>query len=530
MKQCAIIAPRLALSAWLRTIRDERRRALACCRNETDTMSITNRLFSEIAVGDSASSRRVCTDNDLYIFAHASGSLNPLSLPDPGGGPAQPPLAASMWVGALVSHVLDNLLPGPGALYRAQSFTFHDRVQVGDELVITVRVIEKREPDLLVMETLVAKANGERVADGIGEVHAPERKMVYEHLSAPPLMIHRHEQSERLLEMAKGRPALPTAVVCPQDEPSLDGALQAAEAGLIRPILIGDRALIERTAALIGRHLDGIEIIDIDRPGLAAAQAVSLVHSGRARAIMKGALHSDALLEHIVKRDGGLRGDRRISHVFVMDTPGLDHPLFISDAAINIAPDLQCKVDITQNAIDLARACGIATPRVGVLSAVETVNPNIPSTLDAAILSKMAERGQIEGAIVDGPLAMDNAVDVEAARTKGITSLVAGRAEVLIVPNMESGNMLVKELTFIAHAEAAGLVMGASVPVMLTSRADSARARLVSCALAVLYDAWRRRGPRDGARASGTAMPDRAIMPDRTDSPDPTDAPGVADR
>ena len=209
---------------------------------------------------------------------------------------------------------------------------------------------------------------------------------------------------------------------------------------------------------------------------------------------MKGNIHSDLLLAQVVKKDGGLRGNRRISHVFVMDVPTLDELLFISDAAINISPDLITKVDIVQNAIDLARACGIDKPRVGVLSAVETVNPNIPSTLDAAILSKMAERGQITGGIVDGPLAMDNAMDVAAARTKGIASLVAGHANVLIVPNLESGNMLAKELTFVARAEAAGLVVGAKVPIMLTSRADNDRARLASAALAQLYEYMRRTG------------------------------------
>lgn len=458
-------------------------------------MTVTNRLFHEIAVGDSASARRICTDHDLYVFAHASGSLSPLHLPDPSSafGADQPPLAASMWVGALVSHVLDTLLPGPGALYRAQSFTFHERVTVGDELVITVRVIEKREPDLLVMETLVTKAGGERVADGIGEVYAPKTRVVLENVSPPQVTVQLHRQSDRLIAMTEGLPPLPTAVVCPHDPVSLDGALQAAQAKLIVPILIGDPDRIAQTALALGRDLDGFEIVAAAGDSQAAARAVAMVHERRVRAVMKGALHSDVLLEQVVKRDGGLRGERRVTHVFVMDTPGLDHPMLISDAAINIAPDLACKVDITQNAIDLARACGIATPRVGILSAVETVNPNIPSTMDAAILSKMAERGQIEGGIVDGPLAMDNAVDVEAARTKGITSLVAGRAEVLIVPNIEAGNMLVKELTFIAHAEAAGLVMGTLVPVMLTSRADSARSRLVSCALAVLHDDWRRR-------------------------------------
>ena len=480
-------------------------------------MTISNRLFDEIAVGDTASARRVCTDNDLFIFANASGNLNPLLLPDRDGDgdPSTPPLAPSMWVGALVSQVIGTLLPGPGSMYRAQSFTFGERVLVGDELLVTVRVIEKREPDLIVIQARVEKSTGEVVADGVGEVYAPKRKLVYESISLPPVIVHRHAQFERLLATCEKLEPLPTAVVCPHDGPSLDGALQAAAANLIVPILLGDRAEIERAAAGLGKRIDGIELLDLGQHHLAAAHAVHLVLQGKARAIMKGALHTDTLLGQIVKREGGLRTGRRITHVFVMDTPGMEHPLFISDAAINIAPDLAAKVDITQNAIDLARACGIEVPRVGILSAVETVNPNIPSTLDAAILSKMAERGQITGGMVDGPLAMDNAVDVQAARTKGITSLVAGRAEVLIVPNLEAGNMLAKELTFIAHAESAGLVMGAAAPVMLTSRADSARARMVSCALAVLYDDWRRRG----GRARG----------DDGDA-DAADAPEVADR
>ncbi len=226
----------------------------------------------------------------------------------------------------------------------------------------------------------------------------------------------------------------------------------------------------------------------------AAACAVAMVRSGEAGAVMKGAIHSDELLAAVVKKDGGLRSRGRISHVFALDVPTLDELLFISDAAINIAPDLIAKMEITQNAIDLARACGLELPKVGILSAVETINPHIPSTLDAAILSKMAQRGQITGAVVDGPLAMDNAIDIEAARTKGITSLVAGHANVLIVPNLESGNMLAKELTFVARAEAAGLVLGALVPIILTSRADNDRARLASCALAQLYAYWLLRG------------------------------------
>ena len=461
-------------------------------------MTVSNRLFDEISVGDSARASRVCTDNDMYVFANASGNLNPLHLPDhhsgDGGTDDHRTLAPSMWVGALVSNVIGNLLPGPGSLYRTQSFTFHQRVFVGDELEISVKVIEKREPRLLVMETRVGKSNGDLVADGIAEVFAPPKKLVFEGIEPASVMVHRHAQFDRMLSACHGMPALPTAVVYPQDGPSLDGALLAAAAGLIVPVLIGARAEIERTAAALGKSIEGLEIIDIADAGRAAARAVELVHEGKVRAIMKGSLHSDTLLEHVVKKDGGLRTSRRISHVFVLDVPGLTHPLFISDAAINIAPDLAAKTDITQSAIDLARACGLEKPRVGILSAIETVNPHIPSTLDAAVLSKMAERGQIRGGIVDGPLAMDNAIDLEAARTKGITSLVAGRAEVLIVPNMEAGNMLAKELTFIAHADAAGLVMGAQVPVMLTSRADTARARLVSCAIALLCDDWQRTG------------------------------------
>ena len=233
---------------------------------------------------------------------------------------------------------------------------------------------------------------------------------------------------------------------------------------------------------------------DLDRVEAAleeGAKAVAMVNEKKVRAIMKGNVHSDELLAQVVKREGGLRGKRRISHVFVLDVPTLNEPLFISDAAINIAPDLTTKVDIVQNAIDLARACGLEQPRVAILSAVETVNVNIPSSMDAAILAKMADRGQITGGIVDGPLAMDNAIDLMAAQTKHLESPVAGRAQVLIVPNLEAGNMLAKQLTFVSHAQPAGLVLGARVPVMLTSRADNERARLFSCALALLYDAFK---------------------------------------
>ena len=283
-------------------------------------------------------------------------------------------------------------------------------------------------------------------------------------------------------------------MVCPDDANSLGGAMLALKEGLIAPIFVGCKTRIGEAAGEIGADISAIELIDIDDEQEAAGHAVSLVHKGRVKAVMKGHLHTDGLLHHVVKKNGGLRTARRLSHVFVLDVPGRPTPVLISDAAININPDLESKVSITQNAIDLARAIGIETPKVGILSAVEVVNPKIPSTLDAAVISKMAERGQIKGGLVDGPLAMDNAIDIDAARTKGITSLVAGRAEVLIVPNLEAGNMLAKELTFISHAEAAGLVIGTKVPVILTSRSDDDRARLASCALALLYAHWRKTG------------------------------------
>ena len=265
------------------------------------------------------------------------------------------------------------------------------------------------------------------------------------------------------------------------------GVIKAMRHTLIHPILIGDRHKIAAAAHELGEDIAGCSVIHVETHRDAAAMGVKLVNEGRAKALMKGYLHTDELLGQVVKSDGGLRIGRRLSHVFVFDVPGQKHLIFVTDAAINIAPDLETKVDIVQNAIDLARTLGIETPKVGVLSAVETVNPKIPSTLDAAALSKMAERGQIRNGLVDGPLAMDNAIDMNAARTKGIKSLVAGQADILVAPNLESGNMLAKELTFVAHAEAGGVVIGAKCPIILTSRSDDDKARLASCAIAALY-------------------------------------------
>jgi phosphotransacetylase len=296
-----------------------------------------------------------------------------------------------------------------------------------------------------------------------------------------------HDKYERLIALTRENPAIATAVAHPCDESSLRGAVEAAEAGIIVPILAGPAGKIRATAEKAGLNIAPYEIVDAPHSHGAAEEAVYLVRTGRAELLMKGSLHTDELMSEVMKRDTGLRTGRRVSHAFIMDVPTYPKPLVITDAAINILPTLEDKVDIIQNAIDLARALGIDNPRVAILSAVETVNPKIPSTIEAAALCKMADRGQITGGVLDGPLALDNAISEEAARIKGIVSPVAGHADILVVPNLEAGNMLAKNLSFLANADAAGLVLGARVPIILTSRADSVMTRMASCAVAALY-------------------------------------------
>nr|WP_153413735.1 phosphate acetyltransferase [Sinorhizobium medicae] len=297
---------------------------------------------------------------------------------------------------------------------------------------------------------------------------------------------------DRLIAAARAEAPAVTIVAHPCDETSLGGAIEAAEMGLITPILVGPEAKIRNVAAEHRLDLGRREIVDVPHSHAAAAKAVALIREGRGELLMKGSLHTDELMHEVAASATGLQTQRRISHVFVMDVPGHTDTLFITDAAINIFPDLEAKRDIVQNAIDLWVAIGLGEPRVAILSAVETVTAKIPSTIEAAALCKMAERGQITGGVLEGPLAFDNAIDQEAARIKGINSPVAGHAQILVVPDLEAGNMLAKNLTFLTHADAAGLVLGARVPIVLTSRADSVRTRLASCAVAALYAARRR--------------------------------------
>ena len=298
---------------------------------------------------------------------------------------------------------------------------------------------------------------------------------------------------ERLLARCEKLDPVPTAVAHPCDATALSGAVEAFQLGLIVPLLVGPVASIKKTAASAGIDLGELEIVDVPHSHAAADKAVALIREGRAEILMKGSLHTDELMGAVVSREGGLRTGRRISHVFLMDVPTYHKPLIITDGAINIAPSLEDKVDICQNAIDLAIALGLERPKVAILAAVETVTSKMPATIDAAALCKMAERGQIKGGLLDGPLAFDNAISKEAAVTKGIQSPVAGDPDILLAPDLEAGNMLAKQLSFLANADSAGMVLGAKVPIILTSRADSVRARIASCAVAVLVAHARRK-------------------------------------
>lgn len=295
------------------------------------------------------------------------------------------------------------------------------------------------------------------------------------------------EKYERLIARSKQIPAIPTVVVHPCDQTSLEGVVDAAKAEIIAPLLVGPRQRIEAVATEHDLDISAFEIADTAHSHASAARGVELLHEARGEILMKGSLHTDELMRAVMRSEAGLRTERRISHVFAMDVASYPKALIITDAAVNIFPDLEAKVDIVQNAIDLAKGLGVEEPRVAILSAVETVNPKIPSTIEAAALCKMADRGQITGGVLDGPLALDIAISPEAARIKGIESPVAGQADILVVPDLEAGNMLAKNLTFLAGAYAAGIVLGARVPIVLTSRADSVQTRMASCAVAALY-------------------------------------------
>ena len=454
----------------------------------TDVEMIENRTFAEIKVGDTASVTRTLSLKDIQLFALVSGDVNPAHLDSEFAETDffRRIIAHGMWGAGLLSAVLGTELPGPGTIYLGQSLRFLRPVGVGDHITASVTVTAT-QPDrsIVLLDCRCVNQNGETVITGEAEVKAPTDKIRRPRIALPDIRLSDHDGYNRLIEAASGHPVA-TAVAHPCSAAALAAAVEAAEAGLIVPILVGPEARIRQAAEEAGKDISAFRIVPSIHSHESAAKAVELVRSGEARLLMKGSLHTDELMGAIVSRATGLRTERRISHAYVMDVPGHPNPLIITDAAINIAPTLEDKADIIRNAIDLAHVLGQPEPKVAILSAVETVTPSMPSTLDAAALCKMADRGQITGGLLDGPLAFDNAVSEAAAREKGIVSPVAGRADILVVPNIEAGNMLAKQLTFLGGADAAGVVLGARVPIILTSRADSLRTRLASCAVAVL--------------------------------------------
>jgi phosphotransacetylase len=377
----------------------------------------------------------------------------------------------------LVTRLLVTQFPGPGTRLLREEFRYPGRLAEGEEVEVSVTIADILPGGALRLACRVARAE-EVVLDGVAEVIPPDVPA-----AAAPFDAHPRRMLEALLARCAGLPPVPTAVVHPCDVPSLAGAMLAARHGLVRPVLVGPAARIRAAAEGGGFDLAGIEVIDTPHSHASAEAAVKLAAERRVAALMKGSLHTDELMGAALARDAGLRTERRVSHAFVMDAPLYPRLLVITDAAINIAPDLEAKADIARNAITLCAAIGIDLPRIAILSAVETVTPKMVSTLDAAALCKMADRGQIAGGILDGPLAFDNAVSEAAAKAKGIVSAVAGRADVLLVPDIESGNMLAKQLALLGGAESAGIVLGLRIPVALTSRSDNATARLASAAL-----------------------------------------------
>ncbi len=454
------------------------------------TELLENRVFDDIAVGDSASLSREITLDDIALFSFISGDVNPAHLDAEYAATDlfHHIIAQGVLTAGLISAVLGTKLPGPGTIYLGQELKFRAPVSPGDTITATCTVTERiPEKHRLILDCHCVNQAGLEVLRGTATVQAPTEKVSRQAIALPEVRLLRHEQFRTLLARATAAAApLPTAIAHPCDEVSLLAAVEAAERGLITPILVGPANKIRATAALHHLDISGFRIEDVPHSHAAAQRAVALVRAGEAKLLMKGALHTDELLHEVMEHGTGLRTGKRLSHVYVMDVPSYPRPLLVTDAAINIAPTLEDKCCIVQNAIDLAHVLGIATPRVAILAAVETVSPGMQATLDAAALCKMADRGQIVGGVLDGPLAFDNAISAAAAKQKGIISPVSGCVDILVVPNIESGNILAKQLTFLANADAAGIVLGASVPIILTSRADDTRARLASCALAVM--------------------------------------------
>jgi len=461
---------------------------------------LENVTYAELVLGQTAALSRTLTKTEIALFARVSGDVNPAHMDEDYARQErfQGIIAHGMWTGALISTVLGTRLPGPGTIYIEQDLRFIRPVRVGDTVEIRLTVAEKPadKAPTVVFECLGIRQDGATVLEGRATVLAPTEKTRLQAPRLPVVTVHCHDRFDRLLEQARALGPIRTAIVHPVGANVIEACEEATREGLIVPVLFGSRARIEAAATAAGVDISQWELVDAEHSHQAAMLAARSAADGHVESLMKGSLHSDEILSAVLDRESGLRTERRISHVYVLDVPTYDKSLFITDAAINIAPDLAAKVDIIQNAINLWRVVygTERPPKVAVLAAVETINPRMPATLDAAALCKMAQRGQITGGLLDGPLAFDNAISPQAVADKGIVSNVEGSADILVVPDIEAGNMLAKQLTFLSHADAAAIVLGARVPIVLTSRADNRRTRLMSCALAVLMADARRKG------------------------------------
>jgi phosphate acetyltransferase len=457
--------------------------------NDPNNEWLENYPYDSIVVGQAARLVRTLTLADIQAFAAVSGDTNPAHL-DPEYANAtlfHGVIGHGMWGGSLISSLLGTVFPGPGTIYLEQNLHFSRPVRIGDTLNVTVTCISKQDDKKTVeLDCLLVNQKGDRVLYGVAKVMAPTEKLRMPRIHAPHISLFDPEQRHaNLLALGAQLEPVRCGVVHPCDADSLQGAIDAHQAGLIHAVLIAPEKKLRAVAAEAGIDLTGIEVIHVEHSHAAADLAAQMAADKKLEALMKGSLHTDELI-HAVVSQKGLRTGRRMSHVFRFEAPMYPKPLYITDAALNIAPTLAEKADIVQNAILFAQIMGVATPKVAILSAVETVNPNIPSTLDAAALCKMADRGQIKGGLLDGPLAFDNAVSSHAAEIKHIESAVAGQADILVAPDLESGNMMAKQLEYLAGASGSGVVLGARVPIALTSRADSATTRSASALLAKL--------------------------------------------
>jgi len=459
------------------------------------TECIENRTFDEIRVGDSASLTRKLTRQDIELFAVMSGDVNPAHV-DPEFAKSDmfhKVIAHGMWGGALISTVLGTELPGPGTIYLDQSLRFLAAIGLGDTVTVTVTARKKdKQHHHITFDCQCADQGGKIVIDGIALVIAPTEKIKRPRVILPEVRIEeRGAKFRTMIEMAETLEPVTTGVVHPVDANSLGGAIAAAQANLITPVLIGPEHKIRAVSEEAHLDISPFRLVPTAHSDAAAAEAVRMAGRGEVRALMEGSLPSAEFMHPIVRSEGGLRTERRLSHVFLLDVPTYDRPLFVTDGAINIRPRIEDKRDIVQNVIDMAHALGLASPRVAILSAIELVVPKIPSTVEAAAICKMANRKQITGGVVDGPLAFDSAVSEDAARAKGIVSPVAGRADILVVPDVEAGNMLAKQLEYLADADTAGIVVGARIPIILTSPTDSVQSRLASSAVAALVQHYK---------------------------------------